>query len=121
MPVPKSLRRSAIAWSLLGGIGFLLLPWYAMADGFWGLGWLPRILTDRDVAPGIVQSARFGRVWLSVPGVALLGALSSAVLTGGRAALGRRLMILGGGGFLFTLGQGFAILSGPSSPLLAWL
>jgi iron(III) transport system permease protein len=119
MPAPKRLRRSAIAWSLLGGIGFLLVPWYALADGVWGFGWLARLLIDRDLAPAIVQSTRLGRPWLGVPGLVLLAALIGAVLTADRAALGRRLTMLGAGGFVFTLGQGFAIgLSGWSWPFL---
>ena len=35
-----ALYRSAIAWSLIGCAGFFLLPWYAIADGFFTAGWI---------------------------------------------------------------------------------
>ena len=88
----RGLRRSAVSWSVVGGVGFLLLPWYA---------------AERDLAPAVFQVASFGRPWLLLPGVLLLASLATAVLT--PVAVGRPLVILGAVGFLGTLAQGFAI------------
>ena len=113
------LRRTAIAWSLFGCFGFLALPWYAIADGIWNPGWLARLAIDRDLAPAVFQSSRFGRPWLLVPGIALLASLMTVLATRNRRAGGRRLIVLGAAGFLSTLAQGFAIgLSGWSWPFL---
>jgi len=116
--VSPRLRRTAIVWSLLGGAGFLFLPWYAIADGVWGGSWLSRFAVERDMAPAVLQATRFGRPWLLVPGVVLLAALAIGLATKSRPG-GRALMALGAAGFLYTLAQGFAIgLSGWSWPLL---
>jgi len=82
------LRRSALAWSVVGCAALALLPWYAAADG---------------AAPGKRQ--------LLVPGLALLAALALRNLPArlGRATLGFRLMVLGGGGFVYIAAQGFLL------------
>ena len=93
----RGLRRSAVIWSALGSAGFLLLPWYA---------------AERDLAPAVLQAARFGRPWLILPGLILPGLIllvALAVLVLAPTAFGRPVLILGAAGFLGTLAQGFAI------------
>ena len=107
----RGVRRSALVWSILGSLGFLVLPWYALPDGFFGFGWPARMLADRDLAPAVLQAVKFGRPWLFVPGVVLLAVLVAIVLA--PRALGRPLVFLGAAGFFYTLAQGFAMgLSG---------
>ena len=60
----RGLRRSTLVWSILGILGFLVLPWYALPDGLFGLGWPARMLTERDLAPAVLQAVKFGRPWL---------------------------------------------------------
>jgi iron(III) transport system permease protein len=83
-----SLRRWAFVWSLVGFAGLALVPWYATSDG---------------TGPGKLQ--------LVVPGLALLAALAlrNFPVRLGRATLGLRLMVLGGGGFIYMVAQGFAV------------
>ncbi len=113
----RGMRRSALVWSILGSLGFLLLPWYALPDGLFGMGWPARMLAERDLAPAVLQAVKFGRPWLLTPGLVLMGALVATGLA--PRAFGRSLVLLGAAGFLYTLAQGFAIgLSGWSWPFL---
>jgi iron(III) transport system permease protein len=104
----NGLRPWALGWSLFGCAGFALLPWYAIGDGVVGGGWIGGVLRDPDVAPGLAQIALFGRPWLLGPAVVLLASVVGALAGGDRAALGRRLALLGGAGFLYIAVQGFA-------------
>src|SRR5512132_2701538 len=103
----RGLRRNALIWSILGSLGYLLLPWYALPDGFFALGWPARMLAERDLAPAILQALKFGRPWLLAPGLVLMVALAATSLA--PRAFGRSMVLLGAAGFLYTLAQGFAI------------
>ena len=113
------LRRWALVWSVVGVAALALLPWYAIPDGV-----------------GI------GRIWLLAPGVALLASLAAVLLDvqsrlarrgpgsatprradhrDDRATLGRRLLLLGGAGFVYIVVQGFAIDHQPGMGLGAAL
>src|SRR2546426_12465121 len=96
--MPNDLRSWALVWSVLGCAGFALLPWYEIADGFVGGGWLRRMLGERELAPALLISTIFGRVWLLGPGLVLFASVVGAFGGGDRAAVARRLVGLGGGG-----------------------
>ena len=83
-----ALRRWAVGWGLVGCAALALLPWYATSDG---------------AGPGKLQ--------LLVPGLTLLAALALRNLPSrlGRSVLGLRLMVLGGGGFIYIAAQGWAL------------
>ena len=56
---------TAFIWSAIGGLAFLLLPWYAVEDGFFSFAWLlDGWLGDRDFAPGLFQGVLHGKWWL---------------------------------------------------------
>ncbi len=56
---------------VLGAVALILLPWYRIEGGFFGLGWLAGFPLSPEVAPGLVQIAMHGRFWL-VPVLILL-------------------------------------------------
>src|SRR5262245_7410970 len=120
--MPSGPRRSAIAWSLTGSAGFVLLPWYAVADGILMGGWPAGLASNRDAASALLQALRFGRPWLLASGVLLAVAVAAASVIRDSRRLGAWLVGLGAAGFLYTLGQGFAIgLDGWSWPVLGRL
>src|SRR4030095_16951063 len=92
----NGLRPWALGWSLLGCAGFALLPWYPVADAVVGWGWIGRVLSDPDVAPGLVQAVLFRRLWLFGPAVILLASVIGSLLRGEPALLCRRPALLGG-------------------------
>ncbi|HEX5957042.1 MAG TPA: hypothetical protein VFY92_00105, partial [Hyphomicrobiaceae bacterium] len=58
-----AMSRIVGGWLLVGWAGFLLLPWYAAAGGFWGFGWVS-VWTAAEGAPAALQAALYGRWWL---------------------------------------------------------
>ena len=101
--------RRYVTFCLAAGLaGFLLLPWYAIQDGFWSLAWLldgyPR---DTEYGPAIWQVVGGKSWWLAPVG---LFVLAMALLTVPRFGNDWRWNALIGGGGLLCLGvQGFAI------------
>ena len=102
-------NRNALAfWLGVGAVGFLCVPWYALDASVLSTVWL-RDFTGKGNAPALIQAWEHGRVWLLPSGVLLL---ASAPLLWPRLDRGVRayaLLLLGATGFLYTLGQGFAI------------
>jgi len=104
------LTRYVLGWQLLGLAGFLLLPWYAVEDGFWDFGWLfDGYPLDADYAPAIVLLLQGAKPWLwPVAGFLLLPFLALGRPRGD--PLVRRVLLLGCGlGVGYILAQGFAI------------
>lgn len=64
----------------LAAIGFLLLPWYRIENGFFGFGWIARYPGDNAVAPAILQISSFGREWLAIAAAIALCGLSARFL-----------------------------------------
>ena len=105
----NGIDRDVALWCGVGWIGFALLPWYGIYDGFWSFDWIAGYPLGSDEAPGAVQALAHGRWWL-LPLLPLLLA---------PFALWRRnrydpvfadtLIAIGALGLVATLGQGFAI------------
>jgi iron(III) transport system permease protein len=58
-------RRGVTGWLAVGWVGFLLLPWNAIAgQGFLAFNWLRPYPLEARVAPAAVQLAYHGRAWL---------------------------------------------------------
>ena len=101
-------RRAVLSWLALGAAGFTLVPWYALPDSVWALGWLAQF-TAKDAAPAMLQIAFHGRAWLAPLGVLLLG-MAVTLAPGIRPAMRANLLIaFGAAGFLYFFAQGFAI------------
>lgn len=102
-------KRDPLVFCLAAGwAALLILPWYAVAPGFWSLAWIGR-LGSPEAAPALLQAAIHERPWLWPILLAMLPPL---------LALGRprddgtgAAILLGSGAFgLFWLaGEGFSI------------
>lgn len=103
------MNRTVALWLAVGWVGFAVLPWYAIDDGFWSLEWLDGYPYDIDDAPGIVQVLRHGRWWLAPIGLAL--AVPVAVLWRRKTDRWFVAVLRAAGlfGLAYTLIQGFAI------------
>lgn len=97
----------------VGLAALVLVPWYRIEGGFYGLGWLAEFPLSNAVAPGILQMVSEGRVWLfGVLGFFLMGAIARIVPdTEKRGAL---LVIAG------SLGLGFLVLQGLAIGFSGW-
>ena len=58
-------------WLALGVAGFVILPWYALADSVLGIAWL-RNWTGKDSAPAFLQIALHDKWWLAPTALALI-------------------------------------------------
>jgi len=110
-------------WLAVGWIGFAVLPWNAIGgQGFLGFRWIQAYPLGVREAPGIVQLAVLGRLWLLPLAVAL--ALPVALLFRGiEHRAGSRLLIAAGVlGLAAVLAIAFAIdINGWTWPALASL
>src|SRR5262245_3400450 len=102
------MDRVVLGWAAAGGIAYALLPWYAIENGIFGLGWLGGYPADRAVAPALVQALLHGR--LSLLPVALFLLVPLAIRCVGSAA-GRSALLrtVGAGGLAWIAIQGFAV------------
>ena len=104
------MRHSFIPWLLLGWVGFLLLPWYLLEDGFWSFIWVTDgYASDMDYAPAILQGLVGERTWLLPLIFPLLIPLRLLSLTKSDPRYSRYLIIAGACGLSYLLVQGFAI------------
>lgn len=106
----NGLNRHVLGWQALAVAGFLLLPWYAVEDGFLRFGWLfDGWPFDRDYAPAIVLLMQGAKPWLWP----IVGFLALPLLAVGRPRTDRFaqwvLLLAGGLGVAYILGQGFSI------------
>jgi iron(III) transport system permease protein len=103
-----SHRLALLAWLIVGAVGYLLLPWYALQDTVLGVAWL-RDWAGNETAPALLQALRFGRVWL-LPLGALLVAGSALLAPGlGHKTRASGMIAIGAAGVAYLLAQGFAI------------
>ncbi|WP_026283210.1 iron ABC transporter permease [Rhizobium sp. 2MFCol3.1] len=93
---------------LLGGLAFLLLPWYRIESGFFGFQWLAGYFSDTASAPAAVQIASFGRWWLLIVALVFVAASLARFIHNARSR-GLLLAICGGVGLALLTLQGLAI------------
>src|ERR1700682_2961044 len=92
-------RRALLIWLIVGAIGFLLVPWYALQDSVWTLRWV-RDFAGKEAAAALLQATAHGRPWLAPLGALLLvgaGLLAPALL---RRTRGSALIAVSASGFL---------------------
>ena len=103
------MNRTVALWLIVGWVGYVILPWYAIDDGFWTLEWLDGYVTDVDYAPGLFVSLFFDREWLSPIGLALLAPLFVIRRSKMDPLFSTVLLAAGGFGLAYTLLQGFTV------------
>ncbi len=92
----------------MGAAGFLVVPWYALQDSVWTLGWLAHFAA-KDVAPAWLQATTHGRAWLAPLGLLLLAGLVPLVPAMSSRARANLAIGVGAIGFVYVFAQGFAI------------
>ena len=96
-------------WCGVGWVGFAILPWYGIYDGFWSFDWLAGFPLGSDEAPGGIQALVHDRWWLLPIAPLLLVPLSLWRKNRHDPAFANTLIGIGAAGLAVTLGQGFAI------------
>ncbi len=99
-----------IFWIVVGWVGFFVLPWYGIEDGFFRIGWLTEGFPfDQDTAPAAFLTAQGMKMWLVpliLPLVAPLFVLRMDKSERGYAVV---LILSGAVGFSYLIAQGFGI------------
>jgi len=104
------VKGAILFWLTIGAIGFCLLPWYMLEDGFWGFEWLfDGYPYDTDYAPALFLLMQGEKLWLAPLLPCLLLPLVLLVTRPSQITYIRILCLAGGLGLGFFLAQGFAI------------
>ncbi len=99
-----------ILWIVAGWVGFLLLPWYGVEDGFLSFGWLvDGYPFDEDYAPAAFLIAQGEKLWLAPMLLALAAPLLILGRTKNDPLYSQVLILAGAGGFGWLIAQGFGI------------
>ena len=104
------MNRTLAFWGLVGWLGFAILPWYVIEDGFWSFEWIvDGYPLDADYAPALLQVINGDASWL----MPLAFFLALPILAWNRKpsdpAYSLILLFSGIGGMICLLGQGFSI------------
>ncbi len=119
----RTVHPVLVFWILAGWIGFCLLPWYGVEDGFFRFAWLiDGYPFDEDYAPAAFLVAQGEKVWLAP----LLLPLIAPLLVLRRRKTDRThamvLILSGAVGFSYLVAQGFGIgIRGFTFDWLTWL
>ena len=100
-------NRAIWLWLLMGGLGYIALPWFAIQDTN-GLLAIPQVFGGEKTGNGLVHAALFGRPWLWLGLVGLVVAGAGAFMPPGRKQ-GAVLLLGGGFGLIALLACGFLI------------
>ncbi len=104
MPALTRQSRFILQIVIVAALGFVALPWYGIANGFWSFTWLGAP-TEAANASGILQALLHGRIWLWPLPLLLIIALIDVW----RGPHARVIAWCGGLGLAYLLLQGFAI------------
>jgi len=104
------VRKTVLGWWLIIVIGYLLLPWYVIEDGFWSFEWLwDGYPHDSDYAPAVFLIAQGEKLWLAPFALLSLPALLAVFLGRQHRWFANLLVISGLGGLAWMAMQGFGI------------
>ncbi len=93
----------------MGWIGYTLLPWYAIYDGFWSFAWLDGYVHDGEYAPALFQGLLHDRAWLLPIMLPLLAPLAVVRRDRSEPAYARVLIAASSVGLGYIALQGFAV------------
>ena len=94
----------------VGWIGFLILPWYIIEDGFWAFEWvIDGYPLNPDYAPAVGQAYHSSKWWLAPIALFLLLPLTAFGRQRSDFSAFAILFVAGFGGLVWVLGQGFLI------------
>lgn len=109
-----------LLWLVVGWVGFCLVPWYGIEDGFFSLSWLfDGYPFNSDYAPALFLLLQGEKLWLLPLAIFLVGPLQAAARSRSDPAHARLLILYGALGFGWLIAQGFAI--GISGWQFSWL
>ncbi len=107
---PNKAPPVLIFWIIAGWVGFCLLPWYGIEDGFWSFEWLiDGYPFDDDYAPAAFLIAQGEKLWLSPLLIPLVLPLFALRCSKSDPAYARLLVLAGSIGFAWMIAQGFSI------------
>ncbi len=113
------LDRQAAGLALCVVLAVVVLPWYAIQDGFWSTSWLQTYPLSGDAAPALFLWLQGRNLWLLPIGALGLVALLAGLRGYPQAVQSRLLTAVGLTGIAYMLAQGF--LFGLRGWNLAWL
>lgn len=95
------------AWVVLGLVGYVALPWYAIQDAGWWQA-VPRVFGGPETANGVVQALLHGRKWVLL---GLVGLVVAAIGLGQPPGRQQGRWLLAGGliGLVGLLASGFLV------------
>ncbi|MDB4593936.1 iron ABC transporter permease [Paracoccaceae bacterium] len=117
----QQIHPTLILWIAIGWIGFFILPWYGVEDGFFSFFWLvDGYPFDADYAPAAILILQAEKLWLAP--LLLFLAFPLLNLKSHRNDLwySRLLILSGAGGLAYLTAQGFGIgIRGFNYPILS--
>ena len=106
----KKAHPVLIFWIIAGWIGYLLVPWYGVEDGFFRFEWLfDGYPFDTDYAPAAFLLLQGEKLWLAPLLLPLLASLVVLRLRKSDPTYGIILILVGAIGFSILIVQGFSI------------
>ncbi len=108
---PKTSAQPAlIFWIIVGWVGFLILPWYGVEDGFLSFGWLfDGYPFDEDYAPAAFLIAQGEKLWLAPLALPLIASLFAINRKKSDPYYATILILVGAIGLGWLMAQGFGI------------
>ncbi len=117
----QQIHPTLILWIAIGWIGFFILPWYGVEDGFFSFLWLfDGYPFDADYAPAAILILQAEKLWLAP--MLLFLACPLLILKSHKNDLwySRLLILSGAGGLAYLTAQGFGIgIRGFNYPILS--
>jgi iron(III) transport system permease protein len=106
----KKAHPVLIFWIIAGWVGYLLVPWYGVEDGFFRFEWLfDGYPFDTDYAPAAFLLSQGEKLWLAPLLLPLLASLVVLRLRKSDPTYGIILILVGAIGFSILIVQGFSI------------
>ncbi|MGR3661654.1 MAG: ABC transporter permease [Paracoccaceae bacterium] len=106
----KTAHPVLIFWIIIGWVGFLVLPWYGIEDGFFSAEWLfDGYPYDTDYAPAAFLLAQKEKLWLAPLVLPILAPLFALGRQKTDPKYAKILIGAGAFGFAWLMAQGFGI------------